>query len=145
MDLFSSLEQLPSVVSGNQQFSSQVSEGSLIHSQTLHSYTSSPVQKSLESKHHSAVVAQPSRDSQTSASAQVSRRDQYEHQERFSAVMQRSAKTRNQQACIASTISKPGSALITVLFIAFLTSRVLFRSCLSTCVCLSQRHSANQP
>lgn len=39
------LEQLLSVLSGNQQFSSQVSSSSLIHSQTLHGYTSSQVQQ----------------------------------------------------------------------------------------------------
>lgn len=38
-------------------------------------YTSSPVLKCRDSNHESAVVAVPSRDSQASASAHVSRRD----------------------------------------------------------------------
>ena len=54
---------------------------------------------SRESKHQSAAVALPSRDSQASALAQVSTRDQsqQEHQEKFSAVplsvKQRSVRT----------------------------------------------------
>jgi hypothetical protein len=42
VDLFKNgpSEQLSSVLSGNQQFSSQVGSGSLIYSQTLHGYTS---------------------------------------------------------------------------------------------------------
>ena len=78
-----SLEQLPSVLSGNLQFSSQVSNGRSVHLQTLHRYTSSPVQ-SQDSKHESAAGALPSKASQASALAQVSRKDQEECQLCFS-------------------------------------------------------------
>jgi hypothetical protein len=91
VDLFrnSSLEQLPSVLSGNRQFSSQVSSSSSsAHSQALPRYTSSLVQENRDSEQESAVVARPSRDSHASASAPVSRRDQ----ENFSAVPLREAK-----------------------------------------------------
>lgn len=58
-DLFRncSLEQIPSVWSGNQQLDLQVSNSSSIHLQTLHGYTSGPVWESLDSKHESAAVA----------------------------------------------------------------------------------------
>jgi hypothetical protein len=67
VDLFrnGTLEQIPSVQSGSQQFSLQISSGSFIHLQTLHDYTSSP------------SVAQPSRNIQPSVeSAGVNRRSQ---------------------------------------------------------------------
>jgi hypothetical protein len=41
---WSYLEQIPSALSGNQQFSLQVSRGDLIHWETLHGYNSSLVQ-----------------------------------------------------------------------------------------------------
>ena len=43
-----SLEQILSVLSGNQQFSSQVSSGNSIHSKILHRYTSNLVQQSQD-------------------------------------------------------------------------------------------------
>jgi hypothetical protein len=52
-----SLEQLPSVLSGNWQFSSQVSGSSSIHSQILYGYISSSVQLSQDSKHKLTLVA----------------------------------------------------------------------------------------
>lgn len=105
VDLFrsGSLKQLSSVLSGNRQFGLQVSNSSLIHLQTLHRYTSSPVRESPKSKHESAVVPSPNRNSQASArSAQVSRRDQNQqgHQEFFAvplSVKQRSSKMRDQE------------------------------------------------
>lgn len=44
-------------------------------------YTISPIWQSWDSKHESAVVALPNRDSQASASAGISSRDQEECQE----------------------------------------------------------------
>jgi hypothetical protein len=72
VDLFrnGSLEQLLSVLSGNQQFSSQVHSSSSIILQTPHRYTSSLVRQSQDNKHKSVVVALPSRDSQALASKQ---------------------------------------------------------------------------
>lgn len=90
------------MLSGNQQFSSQVSSGSLIHSQRLHRHILSPVQSGQDNKRASAVVALPSKDSQ--ASAQISRRDQGQQEcwEKFSAVplsvKRKSAKKGHQQA-----------------------------------------------
>nr|AAP86254.1 Ac1-290 [Rattus norvegicus] len=66
------------LLSGHQQFSSQVSSGSSVHSQTLPGHASSPVLYSQDSKHRSAAVALPSRDSQASALAWDGTRDQEE-------------------------------------------------------------------
>jgi hypothetical protein len=44
-----SLEKTPSALSGNEQFSSQVSSSSSTHLQTLHRYTSNPVQECQDS------------------------------------------------------------------------------------------------
>ena len=74
------------MLSRNLQFSSQASSGSLIYSQTLHGYTSSPVWQSWDSKQESAAVALSSRDSPASASVWNSRRDLEEQQEKFMAV-----------------------------------------------------------
>jgi hypothetical protein len=82
------LEQISSVMSRNQQYSSQVNSSSSIHSQVFHRYTSSPVWQCWDGKHESAVVAQTSRESQASAKwAQIHRRDQDDQRgwEKFSA------------------------------------------------------------
>ena len=82
VDLFrnGSLERISSVLLGNRQFSSQVSSSISIHSsQTTYGYPSSPVRQSEDSKHESATVAYPSRDSQPWALAQVNRRDPEGH------------------------------------------------------------------
>jgi hypothetical protein len=95
------------------------------------------------------------RDIQASASAWVSRRDQQEHQEKFSAVplsgKQRSAKMWDPQKWHTSSISKSSSASVTVESYLYPPSikclpRVLILrlSCLSLCTCLSWHHSANQ-
>ena len=93
----------------------------------------------------SAAVALPSRDSQTSASARVSRRDPERHQEKFSAVplslKQRSEKTRDPQHCTASSISKTSSPPLTVhgvLLYSLQTARVLHEWVLPQHMCLSQ-------
>jgi hypothetical protein len=52
-----------SALSGNRQFSSQTNSGTSVHSQTLHGYTSNPFQQNWDSKHESAEVALPTRDS----------------------------------------------------------------------------------
>ena len=76
---------------------------SLIHSQTLHGYSSNPVWQSWDSKNESAAVALPTRGSQASASAQVSRRDQGQQElhEKVLAMLfsakQKSAKLQDQQ------------------------------------------------
>lgn len=51
------LGQLPFVLSGNWQFSSQISSSGVIHQQALHGYTNSSISQSKDRKHKSAVVA----------------------------------------------------------------------------------------
>ena len=100
--------------------------GSLIRSQTLPGYTSS-LELGYQQQWHDL-----SRDSQASALAWVSRRDQQEHQEKFLAVplsgKWRSRETNN--CCTISSVSVTQSSPIYTL----LTSHVLHVSCLITCV-----------
>jgi hypothetical protein len=59
MDLFLKkkiLEQIPSALSGNKQFSSQVSSQTSIYLQIFSEYINSPVPQSQDSKHGLAVV-----------------------------------------------------------------------------------------
>ena len=90
---------------------------SSIHSQASHGYSSSPVWQSRDSKHEPAEVALPSRDSQGSALALVSRRDQQECQEKFLAEpfsgKWRTVKIHKHECCTASCNSKPNSLSIT--------------------------------
>ena len=123
IDLFrnGSLEQLLSVLSGNLQFRSQVSNGSSIYSQTLHRYTSSSVGQSRVSN----KVARPSRDSQASALAQVSRRNQGRSTRQSSRLcslseMKTSKDKRPTSVAQASSISKPSSAPITICWVLFI-------------------------
>ena len=57
-----------------------------VFAKTLHGYTGCSVQYSWNSKHKSAAVALPSRDSQASTSAPVNRRNLEGCHEKFSAV-----------------------------------------------------------
>ena len=127
-------------VSGNQQFSSQVCQGSSIHSKPLHGYTSSLLLESLESKHKSAAVALPSRDSHASASAWRelagrTRKTARSFQLCLSQEIKDQRRCETNQCCTASSISKPSSASITVPDSSLFTiqiSCVLHGPCLST-------------
>jgi hypothetical protein len=67
------------------------------------------------------AVTQPSRDSQASASARVSKRDQQGHQEKFSAVpLSAKGRPETTKHCIASSMSKPSSPSVTVCGVLFI-------------------------
>lgn len=94
----------------------------------------------------------PSRGSQASALAWVSRRDQEECHEMLSTVPllgeQRSGRTEKARdpETLHSQQAKLRLSLSTESYLYFLqTSSVLHGSCLSTCICLSWHHSVNQP
>jgi hypothetical protein len=97
-----------------------------------------------------AVVMWPSRDSQASASARVSRRDQggMPGKVLICASLKEVKISKGARPKAFSYASKPSSAPFTVhwvLFISLQTSHVLHGSCLSRCICLHWHHSANQP
>lgn len=125
--LNSSLERIPSMLSGHRQFSWQVSSSSTLRHSNTSVINQQSSMLSWDSKQESVVVALPSRDSQASVSGVVSRRDSMKWQ-KFLAVY-----LSQQPASIEKLAVQTSQAQPLTLYINFLqTSCVLHGTCLTT-------------